>query len=118
MKTYKVLVDFGDLKVDEIVEGAMFDEATLSELISNGTLEEVLESEPVEPKVETDGEPEDAVESEVSEPSAKVYTFSGKDILSFSTREVEGKQVRHLTMTDGSQMDILESEYNAIMEQA
>lgn len=112
--TYKVLKEklegepaFSSEMIGTNVE---LDETVGVSLIEEGVLEVVPEEEVVADK-------EVAEVLSQNEVAPKLY-FNGKLILSDTVREVEGRQINHVTLEDGTQTDLTAEEYQAVLSAA
>ena len=128
MNKYKVIkegLQIGETPV-EIGASIELDETQAISLVEGGFVELEVESvdsiagsqttsgSALPPEVES--ETEVAAQTTVDE-LPKLY-FNGKRIISDGVREVEGKEVKHVRLEDGTSFDLTDEEYKAVLEAA
>lgn len=86
------------------------------EEISAGIQEDngpVIEGATALPQEEVPAEPSQAVDPKPTE-----LIFNGQVIISDGVRMVEGKEVRHVKLADGTEVDLSDEEYQAVIDAA
>ena len=119
-KKYKVLKGS-----EELPEGSVVLESVLGEnletLLVDGAVEEVVDEEKTaNEEAQMEGDKNIAADADVeAEHSAvKQLYYSGKLIVSDGMREVEGRQIHHVRLEDGTNTDLTDDEYKMVLETA
>lgn len=134
-KKYTVLKDFGDFKAGDVIDETQFDETVLvADLIVNGTFEEVVAPEKTQEEIDAEAKvaadaaaaqaeadakaaaDAAAAAANTGEQVTKSFVFNGKTVISKTVRVVEDKEVHHIKLEDGTEMDLTDEEHDAMIE--
>ncbi len=132
-KKYTVLKDFGDFKAGDVIDKTQFDETVLvADLIADGTFEEVVAPEKTQEEIDAEAkavaDAQAASDAQAAADAAtantnstgeqveKTLVFNGKSVISKTVRVVEDKEVHHIRLEDGTEMDLTDEEHDAMIQ--
>ena len=119
MAKYKILGKIESLNEDGTPSGNFLEIGSIHELPKGVLDEEVAAGNAVEvtDTVDTGVVAGSAATNETENANVeKTYYYMGKAIASHYMRKVEDKQYHHVRLEDGSEHDLLDAEYKAVME--